>query len=107
MRVSKYNDSAIGKVISMRCRRSLNNRDVIVIDNTKLNEVYVYEHEAIDSAISFLQDELNLDIVSTKQTPISYDLLHHDSTGYVYRVIHEEDQAGDDFHAFFAPLEAE
>lgn len=105
MRMTRYNDSTIGKVVSMRCRRSLNNRDVIVIDNTKLDQVYVYDHATIESAVSFLQDVMNLDIVETQQSPIEFDHVNHESTGYIYQIPHEEDDAGDDFHAFFSPLE--
>ena len=104
MRTTRYNDSTTGKVVSMRCRRSHTNRDVIVIDNEKLNEVYVYDYAEIDDVITFLQDVMNIDIVPSGESPISFQLVNHDSTGYVYQIAHEEDGDRDDFHAFFAPL---
>ena len=106
MKMTRYNASTTGRVISMRCRRSINNRDVIVLDNSKLEQVYVYQQTTIEEVISYLQDVMNLDIVETQQTPISTKLVNHQSTGYIYQIPHEEDDAGDDFHAFFLPLDA-
>jgi hypothetical protein len=107
MKMTRYNDSAIGKVVSMRCRRSINNRDVIVIDNSKIEQVYLYEFVTIEDTISYLQDIMNLDIVITQQSPVNFKLVNHQSTGYIYQIPHEEDENCDDFHAFFAPLDAE
>jgi hypothetical protein len=105
MRTTRYNDSTIGKVVSMRCRRSHTNRNVIVIDNDKLNEVYVYDYAEIDDVITFLQDVMNIDIAAAGESPITFTLVNHDSTGYIYKIAHEEDADRDDFHAFFSPRE--
>ncbi len=105
MKMTRYNDSTIGKVISMRCRRSINNREMIVLDNSKLEQVYVYEQATIEAVIAYLQDVMNLDIVETEQFPITTKLVNHQSTGYIYQIPHEEDDTRDDFHAFFPPLE--
>ena len=91
----------------MRCRRSHTNRNVIVIDNEKLDQVYVYEYATIDDVIAYLQDVMNIDIVAAQHSPIEFKLVNHQSTGYVYQIAHEEDDSRDDFHAFFAPLENE
>ena len=105
MKMTRYNDSTIGKVISMRCRRSINNHEMIVLDNSKLEQVYVYEQATIDDAIAYLQDVMNLDIRETDQLPVSTKLIHHQSPGYIYQIPHEEDESRDDFHAFFPPLD--
>ncbi|MHB9131786.1 MAG: hypothetical protein ACYDBB_11945 [Armatimonadota bacterium] len=105
MKMTRYNDCTIGNVISMRCRRSINNRDVIVLDNTKLEQVYVYEQSTIEGVMSYLQDSMNIDIVETQQSPITTKLVNHQSTGYIYQISHEEDDTRDDFHAFFLPLD--
>lgn len=105
MKMTRYNDSTTGKVISMRCRRSINNRDVIVLDNTKLEQVYVYEFSTIEDVVSYLQDIMNIDIVEVDQLPITTKLVNHQSTGYLYQIPHEEDDTRDDFHAFFLPLD--
>jgi len=102
--MTRYNDSTIGKVISMRCRRNLNNRDMIVLDNSKLEQVYVYEQTTIEDTIAFLRDDMNLDIRETEQFPVTTKLVNHAATGYIYQIPHEDDDARDDFHAFFAPL---
>lgn len=107
MRTTRYNEGTIGKVVSMRCRRSLTNRNVIVIDNEKLDQVYVYDFAAIEDVISYLQDVMNIDIVPSRQSPLTFKLVNHQSTGTVYQITHEEDDNRDDFHAFFAPLEVE
>lgn len=107
MRMTRYNDSTIGKVISMRCRRSINNPEVIVLDNSKLEQVYVYEQSTLDEVLYFLQDVMNLDIRETDQLPVSTKLVNHQSTGVIYQIPHEEDETRDDFHAFFLPLEDE
>ncbi len=107
MKITRYNDSTAGRVISMYCRRSINNRDVIVIDNTRLEKVFVYDFATIDDVITHLQDTMNIDIVETDQTPLNRKLVNHDSTGYIYQIIHEEDENRDDFHAFFAPVDSE
>lgn len=107
MRTTRYNAGAIGKVVSMRCRRSHTNREVIVIDNDKLDQVYVYDFSTVDDAIACLQDVMNIDIVPTRQSPIAFNLVNHESTGRVYQIAHEEDDNRDDFHAFFAPREGE
>ena len=105
MKMTRYHASTIGKVISMRCRRSINNREVIVLDNTKLEQVYVYQQTTIEEVMSYLQDVMNLDIVETEQTPITTKLVNHRSTGSIYQIPHEEDESRDDFHAFFLPLD--
>lgn len=107
MRITRYNDSTIGKVISMRCRRSINNEDMIVLDNSKLEQVYAYEQATIEDVMSFLQDVMNIDIVETDQLPVTTKLVNHQPTGCIYQIAHEEDEARDDFHAFFLPLEDE
>jgi len=107
MKMTRYNDDTIGKVISMRCRRSINNPDVIVLDNTKLEQVYVYEQTTVEDVISNLQDIMNIDIVETEQSPITTKLVNHQSPGYIYQIPHEEDDTRDDFHAFFPPLDVE
>jgi len=107
MKMVRYNDGTLGKVISMRCRRSINNREVIVLDNSKLEQVYVYEQTTIEEVISYLQDIMNIDVVETKQQPITTKLVNHQSMGYIYQIPHEEDDTRDDFHAFFLPLEPE
>lgn len=107
MKMTRYNDSTLGKVISMRCRRSINNRDVIVLDNSKLEQVYVYAQSTIEDVISYLQDTMNIDIVETQQNPVATKLVNHQSTGYIYQIPHEEDDNRDDFHAFFLPLDVE
>ena len=104
MKMTRYNASTTGKVISMHCRRSMNNRDVIVLDNSKLEQVYVYEQATIEEVISYLQDTMSIDIVETQQLPITTKLVNHQSTGYIYQIPHEEDDSRDDFHAFFLPL---
>jgi len=106
MKMTRYNDSTIGKVISMRCRRSINNTDMIVLDNSKLEQVYLYEQATIEDAIAYLQDVMNIDIVETDQFPVTTKLVNHHSTGYIYQIPHEEDETRDDFHAFFSPLDA-
>lgn len=105
MKMTRYNDCTIGKVISMRCRRSINNRDVIVLDNTKLEQVYVYEQATLEEVLSYLQDVMNIDIVETQQSPVTTKLVNHQTTGYIYQIPHEEDDTRDDFHAFFLPLD--
>ena len=105
MKMTRYNDSTTGKVISMRCRRSINNREVIVLDNSKLEQVYVYEQATVEEVISYLQDVMNIDIRETDQSPITTKLVNHQSTGDIYQITHEEDETRDNFHAFFAPLE--
>jgi len=107
MRTTRYNDSTIGKVVSMRCRRSHTNRDVVVIDTEKLDQVYVYDFAGIDEVMTYLQDVMNIDIVAARQSPITFKLVNHESTGYIYQIAHEEDEDRDDFHAFFTPLENE
>lgn len=107
MKMTRYNDSTIGKVISMRCRRSINNPEMIVLDNTKLEQVYVYEYTTIEDVMSFLQDVMNIDIVITDQFPVTTKLVNHQDTGYIYQIPHEEDETRDDFHAFFLPLDAD
>lgn len=107
MKMTRYNDSCIGKVISMRCRRSINNPDVIVLDNSKLEQVYVYEQTTIDDVVCYLQDIMNIDIVETQQSPVTTKLVNHQSMGYIYQIPHEEDETRDDFHAFFSPLDIE
>lgn len=107
MKMTRYNDSTIGKVISMRCRRSINNHDVIVLDNSKLETVYVYEQMTIEDVISYMQDIMNIDIRATDQSPITTKLVNHETTGYIYQIAHEEDDTKDDFHAFFSPLSDE
>ena len=89
----------------MRCRRSHTNRSVVVIDNEKLDQVYVYEYALIDDVITYLQDVMNIDIAASRQSPITFQLVNHESTGYVYQIAYEEDEDRDDFHAFFAPLD--
>lgn len=91
----------------MHCRRSLNNREVIVLDNTRLNEVYVYEQATIDAVIADLQDNMNLDIRPTDQSPVTTTLVHHQPMGVIYQVPHEDDATRDEYYAFFAPLETE
>jgi hypothetical protein len=78
---------------------------MIVLDNTKLDQVYVYEQSTIDEVISYLQDIMNLDIRATDQLPVTTKLVNHQSTGYIYQIFHEEDETRDDFHAFFSPLD--
>ena len=107
MKMTRYNDSTLGKVISMRCRRSINNHEMIVLDNAKLEQVYVYEQATIEDVISYLQDIMNLDIEETDQLPVTTKLVNHQSTGYIYQIRHEEDEGYDDYHAFFLPLEDE
>jgi hypothetical protein len=107
MQMTRYNDGTIGRVISMRCRRSINNRDVIVLDNSKLEQVYVYEQDTLEGVLSFLQDVMNLEIVETSQSPVTMKLVNHQPTGYIYQIPHEEDDTRDDFHAFFLPLDAD
>ena len=107
MKMTRYNDDTIGKVISMRCRRSINNQDMIVLDNSKLEQVYVYGQATIEDTISFLQDTMNIDIVETDQLPVTTKLVNHQSTGYIYQIPHEEDETRDDFHAFFLPLDVD
>jgi hypothetical protein len=107
MQMTRYNDSTLGKVISMRCRRSINNSEVIVLDNSKLEQVYVYEQSTVEEVISFLQDIMNIDIRETQQSPITTKLVNHQSPGYIYQISHEEDETRDDFHAFFPPLDVE
>lgn len=107
MRLARYTEAAIGKVISMRCRRSNYNREVIVLDNTKLDQVHVYEQETIEGVIAFLQDVMNMDIVETDQPPVTSKLVNHQPTGYIYLIPHGDDDSRDDYHAFFAPVEAE
>lgn len=107
MKMTRYNDSTIGKVISMRCRRSINNPDVIVLDNGKLDQVYVYEQSTLDEVLYFLQDVMNIDIRETDQLPVTTKLVNHQSTGYIYQIPHEEDETRDDFHAFFLPRDEE
>jgi hypothetical protein len=80
---------------------------VIVLDNSKLEQVYVYEQATVEEVISYLQDVMNLDIVETQQTPITTKLVNHQSPGYIYQIPHEEDENCDDFHAFFPPLDGE
>ncbi|MHB0938558.1 MAG: hypothetical protein ACYDCO_24160 [Armatimonadota bacterium] len=104
MRTTRYNDSTIGKVVSMRCRRSPTNRNVVVIDTEKLDQVYVYDYAEIDDVMTFLQDVMNIDIAASQQSPITFKLVNHASTGDIYQITHEEDGDRDDFHAFFAPL---
>ncbi len=105
MKMTRYNDSTIGKVISMRCRRSINNSEMIVLDNSKLEQVYVYEQSTIEEVMSYLQDVMNLEIVATDQFPVSTKLVNHESSGEIYQIRHDEDENYDDFHAFFLPLE--
>ena len=105
MRITRYNDSTIGKVISMRCRRSINNDEMIVLDNSKLEEVYVYDFGTIDEVISFLQDIMNIDIKSTRQLPVTTKLVNHQNPGVIYQFPNEQDENLDDYHAFFSPLE--
>ncbi len=107
MQMTRYNDSTTGKMISMRCRRSLNNPDVIVLDNTLIQQVYVYAQTTLEDVIGFLQDVMNLDIRTTDQSPVTFKLLHHESTGYIYLIPHEDDKTRDDYHAFFAPRDDE
>lgn len=103
MRKTRYTTQTIGRVVSMRCRRSPTNANVVVIDNEQLDQVYVYDYASVDDAISYLQDEMNLEIVAAPHAPVRFLLLHHLSTGDVYYIRHEEDESRDDFHAFFAP----
>jgi len=105
LRITRYNDCTIGKMISMRCRRSPSNRDVIVIDNEKLEQVYVYDYTTLDDVLGFLQDVMNIDIVPVRQPPIRMKLVNHEAAGYVYQIAHEDDHQRDDFHAFFTPQE--
>jgi hypothetical protein len=91
----------------MRCRRSINNHAVIVLDNHKMDQVYVYEQTTLDEVLFFLQDVMNIDIVDAGQLPITTKLVNHQSTGSVYQISHEEDEHRDEFHAFFLPLDAE
>jgi hypothetical protein len=105
MKMTRYNESTIGKVISMRCRRSINNREMIVLDNTKLDQVYVYDQSTLEDVLSYLQDSLNLRIVATDQFPVTTKLIYHQSTGDIYNIPHEDDETRDDYHAFFLPLD--
>lgn len=89
----------------MRCRRSITNPEVIVLDTTKLAQVYVYDQATMEDVMAFLQDTMNLNIVETDQFPITTKLVNHQSTGTIYQIPHEEDETRDDFHAFFLPLE--
>lgn len=107
MKRTRYDDGTLGKVISMHCRRSSTNPDVVVLDTTRLEQVYVYEQATIDDVIACLQDILHLDIRVTDQLPVTTRLVRHQPVGYIYRIPHEEDEARDDFHAFFAPLDAD
>ena len=106
MKMTRYDERTIGKVVSLRCRRSLTNRNVVVIDNEKIDQVYLYEYATIDEVITYLQDVMNIDIVETDQFPVTTKLVNHHSTGYIYQIPHEEDETRDDFHAFFSPLDA-
>ena len=103
MRMTRYDSGCIGKVVSLRCRRSQTNREVVVIDTEKMAQVYVYDFAAVDDAITYLQDVMNIDITASRQSPITFKLVNHASTGDVYQITHEEDDSRDDFHAFFAP----
>jgi hypothetical protein len=80
---------------------------VIVLDNSKLEQVYVYEQDTLEGVLSFLQDVMNLEIVETSQSPVTMKLVNHQPTGYIYQIPHEEDDTRDDFHAFFLPLDAD
>lgn len=105
MKMTRYDVSSIGKVVSLRCRRSINNHDMIVLDNTKIQQVFLYEQATIDDVMSFLQDDMNIEIKETDQLPVTTKLVNHQSTGYIYQISHEEDETRDDFHAFFLPLD--
>jgi len=105
MKMTRYDERTIGKVVSLRCRRSLTNRNVVVIDNEKIDQVYLYEYATIDEVITYLQDVMNIDIRAARQSPLAFKLVNHQSPGDVYQISHEEDDSRDDFHAFFAPLE--
>lgn len=95
-------------MVSMRCRRSPSNRDMIVIDNEKLDQVYLYEYADLGDVMTFLQDVMNIDIVASPHPPITYKfLVNHQTTGSIYQITHEDDENRDDFHAFFAPRESE
>ncbi len=107
MKMTRYNESTIGKVVSMHCRRSINNPAVIVLDTSKLDQVYVYAQSTLDEVLSYLQDVMTLDIRETDQTPVTTKLVNHQSTGYIYQIPHEDDDTRDDFHAFFSPLDTD
>jgi len=105
--MTRYSTDTIGKVVSLRCRRSLNNREVIVLDNSKIDQVYLYDQATIDDVLSYLRDTLNIDIKETVQSPITFKLVNHLATGEIYQISHEEDETRDDFHAFFTPRQDE